>query len=145
MQAIKKTWGKMIAREARAIIGFIVAPVIPGVLVALPDLLRGDPMARWYIEFSATAGYPVMLILGVPMYFLSKRWGWTGLPVYVAIGSILGAASYLSAFVPGLVMGAPGVGYAMTTTFIYLPISVICGVIAMISFWLIARPDRSRP
>src|SRR5262245_17689192 len=74
----KKAWSKVVAGEWRSIIGFIVAPLVPGMLMALPDVLRGDPMARWYIEFAATAGYPVMLILGVPMYILSKRWKWTG-------------------------------------------------------------------
>jgi hypothetical protein len=123
-------------------IALLIAPLIPGILFAIPDLLKGDPMAGWYIRFSATAGYPVTLVLGVPIYFWSMRKDWTKLPNYLLIGLCLGVAGYFSAFLPGLIMGAPGIGYAMATTLLYLPVAAACGVVASVSFWLIARPDQ---
>jgi hypothetical protein len=122
-------------------VALVLAPLIPGILFALPDLLKGDPMAGWYVRFSATTGYPVTVILGVPIYYWSRRKGWTGPSIYLGIGLFLGMAAYLSAFLPGLIVGAPGIGYAMVTTLVYLPVAAVCGVVASISFWLIARPD----
>jgi hypothetical protein len=141
MSAIAKPSRKVV-RSLRSIIAFVVAPLVPGLLAALPDLLRGDPMARWYIEFAAKAGYPIIVTLGVPIYFLLKRWGRTGLPNYLVTGVIWGAAAYLSAFLPGLFLSDAGVSQAMAVTWMYLPISTISGVIAAVAFWLIVRPDR---
>ena len=129
-------------RIARTVAAFVVAPIVPGLLTALPDLIRGDPMARWYIEFAAKAGYPVILILGVPTYFLLKHWRRSGLGSYLVAGAVWGAAAYFAAFLPGLLARDPGVSAAMAATTVYLVLSIICGAIAALAFWLIARPDR---
>ena len=129
-------------RIVRTTLAFIVAPLVPGLLTALPDLVRNDPMAWWYLGFAAEAGYPIILVLGVPTYFLLRRWSHSGLGIYLAAGATWGAAAYLGAFLPGLLMGDAGVSQAMASTFIYLVLSTVCGVVASIAFWFIARPDR---
>jgi len=96
-------------------------------------------MARWYVEVSAKVGYPVTIVLGIPIYFLSKRKGWTRLADYALIGALLGIAAYFSIFLPGFLLGASGVTYALGATLAALPIAAICGAIAGISFWLIAK------
>ena len=129
----------------RTIIAWLVSPLVPGVLVALPDIFKGDlTIAGWYIEFSAMAGYPVALVLGVPLYFLSRRRGWTRLTNYLFVGVILGMAAYFGAFLPSLANTVQGAGYAIASALIFLPMSALCGVVATLTFWLIARPDRVR-
>jgi len=129
-------------RVARTIVAFLVAPLAPGLLTALPDLVRGDPMAWWYLGFAAKAGYPIILVLGLPTYLLLRRWNRSGLSVYLVAGAIWGAAAYLAAFLPGLLMRDAGVSQAMAATSVYLVLSTVCGVVAAVVFWLIARPDR---
>jgi hypothetical protein len=128
-------------RIARTLAAFVISPLIPGLLFALPDLFRGDPMARWYLEFAAGVGYPVILVLGVPSYFLLKHWKASSLGLYVIAGAIWGAGAYVAAFLPGLVSRDAAVSSALNSTSIYLVLSVICGVFAAIAFWFIARPD----
>jgi hypothetical protein len=101
----------MIGRDSRQLISrmrisiaLLIAPLLPGALFAIPDLLKGDPMAGWYIRFSATAGYPVTLVPSVPIYLWSMRKGWTSLCSDSLIGLCLGVAGYFSAFLPGLIL-----------------------------------------
>lgn len=136
----------------RTILGFLVAPISPGVLaVVLTALLRAglDPLALnrlgqavWVIELSALLGYPIALALGVPLYILFRWKGWNGLLVYVAAGAFLGLIVYLaSVFADGLSQLAERFSNTAPS---YLPAGVISGAVASTTFWLIARPDRAR-
>jgi hypothetical protein len=136
----------------RTILGFLVAPIAPGVLaVVLAALVRPgvDPLAlaklgqaAWVIELSALLGYPIAIALGVPLYILFRWKGWNGLLVYVAAGAFLGLIVYLaSVLADGLSQLAERFSNTAPS---YLPAGVICGAVAGTTFWLIARPDRAR-
>ncbi len=122
----------------RIALGLILAPLVPGILFSIPVMIQdGSTMVFWYIKFSAFAGYPVMLILGLPIHLLFQRLGWTNGSLYAALGAFLGAVAYFVAFLPGIISDSPKISYAMTTTIGLLPVSIICGIIAVFTFWLI--------
>jgi hypothetical protein len=106
----------------------------------------------WCLKLSAIAGYPVAAILGVPLYLLYNRYNKTGLVIYIITGLILGIIPYVAATLPGLlavVFGGRHVNdmssilYYSSGMWLYLPVSALCGALAAVAFWLIARPDRA--
>jgi hypothetical protein len=129
--------------RAREILGFALAPMVPALLVALPALLQADQRATAYMAFVAKVSYPVILLLGVPAYILTRSKGWTGLPVYVVLGALLGAIAYLVTFTVGPHLGASSRPmYALAVRMLYFPLELTYTAVALILFWLLARPDR---
>lgn len=130
----------------RTLAGFIVAPISPALLLAIGSVFFGKfGEGLWGIGFAALVGYPVAIVLGVPIYFFLRWRGWVGFWVYVAAGVLLGALIYL-AYIPP-VTHLDGVlridaGKLKTAPW-WLLLGMICGIVATVCFWLIARPDRS--
>src|SRR5580700_8297410 len=84
----------------RTLLGFLIAPISPGLLLAVGTLFTGKiGEGVWGIGFAALLGYPAALILGVPIYFFFNRRGWVSIWPYIAVGLFLGAAMYL-VFIP---------------------------------------------
>jgi len=112
---------RRLTERERAILGLIIAPLVPTVLLTLPAALNGDPRA--------------------PAHFLLRKQQWTSLGAYAAVGAAMGLAVFLFELmvrVPSRLAGlGPGVARLLS-----LPVDVIGGVILLICFWLIARPDR---
>lgn len=89
----------------RAVLGFLVAPITPGLLAAILAApfrieaigfgLRELSEAAWIIGLSAVLGYPVTVVFGVPLFIFLRSRGWNGLPVYVAAGALLGLVIYV--------------------------------------------------
>jgi hypothetical protein len=101
--------------------------------------------SAWIGGLAAVLGYPVAFVFGVPLYVFLRWRGWNGLPVYVTAGALLGLAVY------GLYVLLPAYSsnglWGMTTKFSYtalvhIPLVMVCGIVAALCFWLIARPDR---
>jgi len=128
----------------RTLFAFLVAPLAPGLLLALPDFVAGNSeMASWYLEGSALAGYPVALVLGVPAYFLLRWKGWVALRFYFAAGFVMGAGAYFMAFVDGNVLDGSWITEAFAGQVLkLLPVAAFFGMIGTVAFWVIARPDR---
>ena len=124
--------------DTRVLLAFITAPLASAVTGALPHMLTGDPLAIRDFKFSAEVGYPTLLVLGVPIYLLLRRLGWTRLGVYVAVGGILGVAAFVGTAASGHLVRTFGI----LDLFVHLPFSVLSGVIGLTVFWLIARPDQ---
>lgn len=82
------------------------------------------------------------------MYALFRLRGWNGLLVYVTAGALLGLLIYL---IYVLLAEYSSSGFwALATKFsntarVQIPLVMICGAVAALSFWLIARPDRTSP
>ena len=140
----------------RTILGFVVAPIFPGllaVILAAPFRagttgvgLRELAEAAWIIGLSAVLGYPTALVLGVPLYFFLGSRGWNGLLIYVTAGAFLGLIIYLvyALLTEYSSNGLSGVADKFSNTAqIYVPLGMVCGAAAALSFWLIARPDRT--
>src|SRR5690242_19709560 len=89
----------------RTVLGFLIAPITPGllaVMLAAPFRvgasgfgLREMSEAVWMVGLSAVLGYPVAVVVGVPLYVFFKSRGWNGLLVYVAAGAFLGLVIYV--------------------------------------------------
>jgi hypothetical protein len=140
----------------RTVLGFLVAPITPGLLAVLLIApfrigaagfgLREVSEAAWVIGLSAILGYPVAVVFGGPLYVFFRSRGWNGLLVYIAAGALLGIVIYVI-YVLLAEYSANGLwGLAAkfsNTAQVQIPLVMICGAVAALFFWLIARPDRS--
>ena len=125
---------------ARAVLGFLIAPVVPVILLILPAALRGDSTAFAQFFAYSRVSYCATLLIAVPGHFLLRKRHWTWLTVYVALGAAMGLAIFLIQAALRVPFRTPGLG-PIARTLLSLPVDVIGGVIILICFWLIARPD----
>lgn len=133
---------KMRMRKLRYVVGLLVAPIVPGMLFSIPDFFSPSPIGiEWYLKFSALVGYPTVVILGIPLYFIFFRFQNVKFLPCVFIGVILGVIAYLAIFIFGLVIEIVSTWYVFITTFDLLFVSATCGAIAATCFWLIAESD----
>ena len=125
----------------RAVLGFLIAPLVPVLLLILPAALQGSSIA--FAQFSAYSkvSYCATLLIAVPAHLLLRRRHATLLSIFVAVGGALGLAVFLFLFMLGVPSRTPGLG-PVARTLISLPVDMIGGVIILTCFWLIARPDR---
>jgi len=134
----------------RTILGFLLAPISPGLLVAIVAIVaaafwfptlgyRQLYEAIWLIKLSAILGYPVALAIGLPLYGLFRWRGWTSFWLYLAVGALLGAAIYFVYFPRGESQIDSTLRAGGTP---WLVAGMVCGMIATSCFWLVARPDR---
>jgi hypothetical protein len=131
------------AQTGRLVLAFAIAPLIPGLLIALAGSTffvvtdtRVDPRDFFGITaVSAIFGYPVALILGAPLYVLLRKLSLDRAWIYALAGTLLGAL--LFALYPLF----PGFANAIIDINL-LPIAILLSVAATLTFWLIARPDR---
>ena len=117
----------------RTLLGFAIAPWLPGTLLALPALANGNPGVFFTIVLvSGFYGYLTLAIVGVPAFILANALRWKGIVAYAAIGTFLpGAVVMLLLY--RLPQGGP----------VPLPtIPFLFGTLPAVAFWLIARPDR---
>jgi hypothetical protein len=146
----------------RTIVGFLVAPVAPGVLADVLAAISAGPEAvsqhglsgalsgaLWIVGLSAALGYPVAIVLGVPLFVVFRWRRWNGLLVYVLTGAFLGLVVYSVYFAVVLLdddtaYGLRNLAQKLSHTAPQLiPAGMISGAVAVVSFWLIARPDRT--
>ena len=126
---------------ARAVLGFLIAPVIPVIVLILPAAVRGDSTALAQFFAYSKVSYCATLLIALPAHLLLRKRHWTLLTVYAAIGAAMGLAIFLVQAALGVPSRTPGLG-PMARTLLSLPVDAIGGVIILTCFWLIARPDR---
>lgn len=133
----------------RTALGFLVAPIFPGLLIVILAAVFGFGKSGegvWLIKLSGMLGYPIAIVLGVPLYIFFRSRGWNGLLIYVTAGGLLGLTIYLIYIPLGGYSsnGLSGLSERFSNTAkVYIPLGMICGAVAALSFWLIARPDRT--
>lgn len=123
----------------RPLIGFIVAPMAaPLLLVVMGGLhfLMGNPGYRFYLTAAAWIGmfaFISMLVIGIPGYFLARKFSVRSFRAYFVGGAVLGFIAYLSLFVIfpfGFRVGA------------MLLLSIGIGALTSSMFWIIAAARR---
>ncbi len=139
------TPGPMLRPMLRTMIGFIISPLAPGLLLtAVVACATEHAGAAWSVLFvSAALAYPAAIVVGVPMYVLFRRWGWSGWRTYIVAGPLLGIAA-LAGWSVSKRMG-DWLGLSRETVFVaplFVAAVMICGMVAALCFWLIVRPDR---
>ena len=132
---------RRLSGSERAIIGFLIAPLVPALLLTLSAALQDDSIASARFLAYARVSYCATLLIAVPAHFLLRKRHWTLLSAYVAVGGVMGLAVFLFLFWSGVPFTAPGLGSAIRRL-LSLPVDMIGGVIVLTCFWLIARPDR---
>lgn len=130
-----------VSGSERAVLGFLIAPLVPVVLLILPAALQDDSIAFAQIFAYSRVSYGATLLVAVPAHFLLRKRHWTLLTIYVAVGGAMGLAVFLFHLMRGVPSRIAGLG-PVAGTLVSLPVNMIGGVIILISFWLIARPDR---
>lgn len=127
----------------RTVVCFALFPILPGLLMAIPDFFRGNlGMVMWYVRFSATLAYPITIIVFIPIYIVMRYFGINGIQGYFTLGLAIGFLSYLFVFIPGLYRGDIDAINAMRSNMIFLVITIPLSVLVTIFFWIIVRPDR---
>lgn len=131
---------------ARTVVGFAIAPVVPGALLAAALLAHNEKEAASVFLAGLYLGYPIALLLGLPAHLVLQRNGLTSWLSYVISGALLGAALYF--IIPpaiDLLLQAQGVEGGHTVfTLTVLPAAACVAATAALAFWLIARPDRAK-
>lgn len=133
----------------RTVTAFVVAPMVPAVILAGVMLAAGgDSQTLGYATFAGYISYPVALLIGVPSYLVMRRRHWDGLRAYLFLGLGLGAFFVaLFAGLAGFEGDAAGPAWLdlLADLTVLLAFVLACAVAATLAFWLIARPDLHRP
>lgn len=122
----------------RRLIGFAVAPISAGVLVAIMSLLKGDAGgARLSIAIAAAAGYPVAVIVGLPIDMLYYQKCGASLAKSIVLGLIISSIIILS--YSTFSVGLDGVQSIINVTFIgYSIMFLVSCVTSSVIYYLIA-------
>jgi hypothetical protein len=127
--------------DDRAVLGFIIAPLVPALVLTLPVVLHEDPNAVTQFIAFATVSYCATLLVAIPAHLLLRKRHWAWLSTYVAVGGVMGLAVFVFLFISGFPSRVPGLG-SVVRRLLSLPVDMIAGVVVLVCFWLIARPDR---
>ncbi len=132
-------------RQRRALIGFLAAPIAPAMVFALGATIFGVVGAMleyplysylfvsliWFL-YAIVVAYPATLILGVPSYFIYKKYGFLSLKSYIVGGITLGAIS------PFLLFPIFGILEVLDFDFWVFLTGSIFGVITSTVFWYVS-------
>ena len=131
---------KAAARMIRMLLGFAVAPLASAILLAIFPLVQGHYWEiPWGLTFAATVGYPVALLVGVPIFFILRWRRWVSLWHYMAVGVLFGAALFL--FLYAIPQFDHWDVIPAASFIIWFCLPVFCATLATTSFWLIVRPN----
>lgn len=134
MHAVTRT-----SSAARIVLAACLAPAAPAVLVLIWGLAAGDHYAWWAFGLFVIPGYAAMLLVGVPLFLVARRMGWT-LNVWrcIGFGALSGAISVLLLSVMGSLFGANPLSAEMTWALTFTGTAAVAGAIAGLIFRVIA-------
>jgi hypothetical protein len=133
-------------RAFRLLLAALFAPLVPGLLVAVPDVIAGNlGTALWYVGFSAIAGYATLLVVGFPLFLWLGNKQSLRFIHCVLIGLVCGVTAYFGAFIPGAIADPHALGRALYSTLAFMPLAAIFGAIGGAAFWLIAPRGLAPP
>jgi hypothetical protein len=140
----------------RSVVALLIAPLCVPLMVASHDLLlafehRDNPNVRYLTAlplFVAAISYGSTLLLGVPMLVFARWLGLSGWWVSSVIGCFIGSALWLAAAAWYLIAHGVDIPH-LPRQLLDLgllnwlwPLGAMGAAVGM-TFWLIARPDRS--
>lgn len=127
----------------RTLLGFIIAPIALGLVIAVFSGLASGSPSFGFVIISALLGYPIAIVVGVPMYLFLRWRGWNGCWTYIAAGALQGGILY---FLLILDPRYEGLERRISIALQFAPLLMLfipCSMMATLCFWLIVRPDRS--
>jgi hypothetical protein len=134
-------------RLIRFFIAFLLAPISFGILLMLPGIFFGfgskPGMSLYVLMFVAYVGYPIALVIGLPLFALFRYLRWNGFLTY-AISSFGFSVLLNALFVvgPAQMQGEPLQDLLSATRLAQMGLLTFACTLTVLSFWLIARPDR---
>ncbi len=92
----------------------------------------------------ALFGYSIMLVVGVPLYCIFQKLGWSSLFVYMTSALVIASALiYLLIILPGLaVEGSQPIDWLSVSRIGQFAYIVTGCCFVTLVFWFIARPDK---
>lgn len=130
--------------ELKLILGFIVAPAVPALIMYLYQI---DSIESWELTWIVTVvlvlAYVAAIFLGIPTYLYLRKKSKDSLLSYVLAGVLIGFTLYLIIFFPTVVFGAisSSMEHAVTlfiNTVGYSVFGVCSGLVSSIVFWGVA-------
>lgn len=136
----------------RAILGFVISPLVPGVLViAIDTVVNGyDPNAVsygiWFFRLLAVISYIVEAVFVVPIVFLLIKFNRTSMLIFLIFGLLGGICFYvgfvsLSGQLKLFVSTIFENGWRLGKGSWAIGTAAALGTIQALCFWIIARPD----
>ncbi len=136
-------------KSYRTVAAFVVAPMVPAVILAGVMLAAGgDSQTLGYATFAGYISYPFALLIGLPSYLVMRRRRWDGLRAYLLLG--LGLGAFFVALFAGLAgfegdADDPAGLDLLANLAVFSSLVLACAVTSTLVFWLIVRPDLHRP
>ena len=88
-------------------------------------------------------GYPAMLVLGIPSYFVLRKLGWNRVWSYLMVGLLTGAIVAAVIFTPVVMNNlAPDPNTSLAPSAAIFIVAALLGALSGTVFWALARPDR---
>jgi hypothetical protein len=96
----------------------------------------------WALKLSAMVGYPAMVVLGIPAYFVLRKLGWNRAWGYLLAGLIIGTIVAAVIFTPVVMNNLPlSANTSLAPSAAIFMVAAVLGVLSGTVFWAIARPD----
>ncbi|MBU8876532.1 hypothetical protein KQ910_22355 [Reyranella sp. MMS21-HV4-11] len=136
------------SRAYRTVAGFVVAPMMPALILAGVVLAAGgDSQTLGYAAFAGYVSYPFALLVGLPAFLVMRRRRWDGRRAYAVAGLGLGIV-FLTLFAALVAFDgekAESAWLALLANLAFLlPFVLACALAASMVFWLVVRPDLDR-
>lgn len=136
------------SRAYRTVAGFVVAPMMPALILAGVVLAAGDDLQTLgYAAFAGYVSYPFALLVGLPAFLAMRRRRWDGWRAYAVAGLGLGIV-FLTLFAALVAFDgekAESAWLALLANLAFLlPFVLACALAASMVFWLVVRPDLDR-
>lgn len=121
---------------------FVVAPIAFGAVIFALAFFSGNISGGvWALRLSGIFGYPTGLITGISAYMLMNQRNWVGLPAYLILACIYAVV------IAGVMFIWPALAsfeHINLTALSLQTVVVLIGCnVTLITFWLIARPDKT--
>jgi hypothetical protein len=127
----------------RALLGFLIAPAVPALIVYVAEALRLTSSDAMKAAMAVGLfGYLSALVLGVPAFFFLRWASRTSSLAYLTTGALIGLVCYAVLFLPGAIQnwqGNPeGAALMIRNTAGFALLAVVAGSAAAVVFWAIA-------
>lgn len=126
----------------RRVAAFFITPLLAPALMFLVSI--GKPAEGvWVALFAMPFTIGTAVFPGIPLYFLSRKFGWTSKWAYMLIGVLCGLLASLLLFTSTAIRAlTTHESDPWTSMVAFSLIFCFLGSFSGLMFWLIARPDR---
>jgi hypothetical protein len=130
------------AKNIRIFLGFLIAPIIFGLMMAIGDFFIKNSGGLWILQMSALAGYPMAIVFGVPAYCFFEARNYRNFLWYILVGVVYGLILFYIFFYRSEVFLSdfPN-SFFDISRWSNLLVCMFFSTLSTVTFWLIARPD----